>query len=83
MAKRVAGFSLKIEVETRTHDEALKASENDADIVMLDNFSPDVSSCNTSFYLKPDSRVTLILTNFRGRFLACSMLSVGKNLWFS
>ncbi|XP_069507746.1 nicotinate-nucleotide pyrophosphorylase [carboxylating] [Ambystoma mexicanum] len=37
-AKRVAGFSLKIEVECRSIKEAREAAQAGADIVMLDNF---------------------------------------------
>lgn len=41
-AKLAAGFSLKIEVEARNTDEALNAAEHKADVIMLDNFSPEV-----------------------------------------
>jgi len=37
-AKRVGGFSTKIEVEARTLEEALEAASAGADIVMLDNY---------------------------------------------
>ena len=40
-AKRDAPKNLKIEVEAGTADEALEAAEAGADIVMLDNVSPD------------------------------------------
>uniref|UniRef100_A0A8B8ER66 Nicotinate-nucleotide pyrophosphorylase [carboxylating] n=1 Tax=Crassostrea virginica TaxID=6565 RepID=A0A8B8ER66_CRAVI len=39
-AKIVGGFSLKVEVECRSTEEALEAAEAGCDIVMLDNFSP-------------------------------------------
>ena len=39
-AQRVAGFSMKIEVECTSLDEAKEAITAGADIVMLDNFSP-------------------------------------------
>ena len=39
-AKQNASFSKKIEVEVTTAEDALKAAELGADIVMLDNFSP-------------------------------------------
>jgi len=39
-AKEAAGFSMKIEVECQSEDEALEAAVAGADIVMLDNFSP-------------------------------------------
>ncbi|XP_055862506.1 nicotinate-nucleotide pyrophosphorylase [carboxylating]-like [Biomphalaria glabrata] len=40
-AKVVGGFSLKIEVECRSLEEAMEAAEAGADIVMLDNFSSE------------------------------------------
>jgi len=40
-AKRLGGFSLKIEVECRSLEDALEAAEAGADVVMLDNFSPE------------------------------------------
>lgn len=40
-AKSAGGFSTKIEVECQSLDEAQQAIEAGADIVMLDNFSPD------------------------------------------
>ncbi|KAL8387460.1 hypothetical protein RB595_009888 [Gaeumannomyces hyphopodioides] len=40
-ARSAAGFSLKIEVEVRSEDEADEAIGAGADVVMLDNFSPD------------------------------------------
>ena len=39
-AKQNASFSKKIEVEVTSVEDALKAAEAGADIVMLDNFSP-------------------------------------------
>lgn len=38
----MAGFHLKLEVECRSLEEALEAAEAGSDIVMLDNFSPEV-----------------------------------------
>jgi nicotinate-nucleotide pyrophosphorylase (carboxylating) len=40
-AKSAGGFSIKVEVECQSLDEALEASEAGADVVMLDNFSPE------------------------------------------
>jgi nicotinate-nucleotide pyrophosphorylase (carboxylating) len=40
-AKEAAGFAMKIEVECQNEAEAIEASESGADIVMLDNFSPN------------------------------------------
>lgn len=39
-ARKVAGFSLRIEVECQNLTEAEEAIENGADIIMLDNFKP-------------------------------------------
>ncbi len=39
-AKEVGGFSVKIEVECRSVEEAVEAIEAGADVVMLDNFEP-------------------------------------------
>ncbi|MEM2102269.1 MAG: carboxylating nicotinate-nucleotide diphosphorylase [Candidatus Bathyarchaeia archaeon] len=39
-AKSKGSFSKKIEIEVSTPEEALKAAEANADIIMLDNFSP-------------------------------------------
>lgn len=41
-ARRVGGFALKVEVECGSLEEALEASGCGADIVMLDNFAPEV-----------------------------------------
>lgn len=41
-AKSVCGFSVKIEVECQTEEEADEAIEADADVIMLDNFSNDL-----------------------------------------
>ena len=39
----VAGFSTKIEVECRSTEDATDAAAAGAEVVMLDNFSPEVS----------------------------------------
>ena len=39
-AKKVVGFSTKIEVECQTLEDAMEASKAGAHIVMLDNFKP-------------------------------------------
>ncbi|KAF4324372.1 hypothetical protein BBO99_00003244 [Phytophthora kernoviae] len=41
-AKQAAGFSMKIEVECRRLEEAQEAATAGADIVMLDNFEPEL-----------------------------------------
>ncbi|KAJ1876736.1 nicotinate-nucleotide diphosphorylase (carboxylating), partial [Kickxella alabastrina] len=40
-ARGVAGFSIKIEVECQSIEEAFEAIDAGADVVMLDNFVPD------------------------------------------
>lgn len=40
-AKAVGGFSTKVEVEVRSLEEANAAIEAGADVIMLDNFTPD------------------------------------------
>ncbi|KAJ2019597.1 nicotinate-nucleotide diphosphorylase (carboxylating) [Coemansia sp. S85] len=40
-ARSVAGFSVKIEVECQSEQEAYEAIDAGADIVMLDNFTPE------------------------------------------
>eukprot|EP01063_Lacrimia_lanifica_P016561 TRINITY_DN23104_c0_g1_i1.p1 TRINITY_DN23104_c0_g1~~TRINITY_DN23104_c0_g1_i1.p1 ORF type:complete len:293 (+),score=144.76 TRINITY_DN23104_c0_g1_i1:71-949(+) len=41
-AKKYGGFSLKVEVETRSKAEALEACKAGADVIMLDNFTPEM-----------------------------------------
>lgn len=41
-ARQAAGFPLKVEVECSSLKEALQAAEAGADLVMLDNFKPEV-----------------------------------------
>ncbi|KAH3882708.1 nicotinate-nucleotide pyrophosphorylase [carboxylating]-like [Dreissena polymorpha] len=43
-AKVVGGFSLKVEVECRSLEDAREAASAGSDVVMLDNFSPDALS---------------------------------------
>ncbi|PVV03952.1 hypothetical protein BB560_001556 [Smittium megazygosporum] len=40
-ARSVCGFSMKIEVECQSEEEAVLAAKSGADVVMLDNFSPN------------------------------------------
>lgn len=45
-AKEIAGFSIKIEVECSSYEEAAEAINAGADIVMLDNFKPiELAEC--------------------------------------
>src|SRR3990167_2148275 len=39
-ARRLGGFTIKIEVESRNREEAIQAAKSGADMVMLDNFTP-------------------------------------------
>ncbi|KAI6652281.1 Nicotinate-nucleotide pyrophosphorylase -like isoform X1 [Oopsacas minuta] len=39
--REIGGFSIKIEVECRSIEEAIEAAKSGADIAMLDNWSPD------------------------------------------
>lgn len=41
-ARQAADFSLKVEVECSSLKEALQAAEAGVDLVMLDNFKPEV-----------------------------------------
>lgn len=42
-ARQAASFTLKVEVECSSLQEALEAAEAGADLVLLDNFRPEVS----------------------------------------
>jgi len=48
-ARSVSGFSSKIEVECRSADEGREAAGAGADIVMLDNFRPQVNNNNNKY----------------------------------
>lgn len=41
--KSASGFSLKVEVECQSLDDGLEAAEAGADVVMFDNFQPEVT----------------------------------------
>jgi len=47
-AKQAAGFSLKVEVECQTLQEALEAAQAGADIIMLDNLKPSTLKSHAS-----------------------------------
>jgi nicotinate-nucleotide pyrophosphorylase (carboxylating) len=58
VARSVCGFSLKIEVECQSQEEAEEAIQAGADIVMLDNFKPDkikTASSNIKVWLSSTS----------------------------
>lgn len=48
MARKACGFSQKIEVECRSYQDAHNAATAGAEIVMLDNFEPEVSLLSIS-----------------------------------
>lgn len=50
-ARSVCGFSNKIEVECRSLEEAREAAGAEADIIMLDNFQPQVQHVKTLVYV--------------------------------
>ncbi|CAM9465341.1 unnamed protein product [Pylaiella littoralis] len=41
VARKAAGFSMKIEVETSNYEQAAEAARAGADVIMLDNFEPE------------------------------------------
>lgn len=64
-AKEVAGFSLKIEVEVSSYEDAAKAIQAGADIVMLDNFKPkDLAECAKR--LKSDFKLPFLIEGSGG-----------------
>jgi len=58
-AKGVGGFSLKIEVECQSKEEAIEAIKAGADIIMLDNFKPNLLK-ETALLLKQEFPNVLI-----------------------
>lgn len=50
-AKQVVPHTMKIEVEVRNEEEAVEAAKHGADVIMLDNFSPNDLK-NTAYNLK-------------------------------
>ena len=49
-ARQAGGFSCKIEVECRSVNEALEAAGAGADVIMLDNFQPQVQNLKKRFW---------------------------------
>ena len=72
-ARRVGGFSIKIEVECRSLMEAKEAATAGAEIVMLDNFEPKVKLIHLFvfiFYLyKPETKDPMISAASSPNFL--------------
>lgn len=59
-AKRVGGFSVKVEVEVQSYEEAVEAIEAGADVVMLDNFT-GATLKTTALTLKEQYRSKVLL----------------------
>jgi nicotinate-nucleotide pyrophosphorylase (carboxylating) len=61
-AKSVGGFSLKIEVECRSEEEANEAIEAGADIIMLDNFdAKGISTCAESLKKRWNAKKSFLI----------------------
>lgn len=64
-AKEIAGFSLKIEVECSSYNEAAQAIQAGADIIMLDNFNPlELDQCAKK--LKNDFKSSFLIEGSGG-----------------
>lgn len=63
LARRCCGFSQKIEVECRSYEEAYDAAVAGADIVMLDNFEPQVSKYYKQVTFRSDNKIALPAEN--------------------
>lgn len=68
LARKVGGFSLKIEVEARSEEEANEAIAAGADIVMLDNFEPEAMK-KTAIKLKESWKQKWRAENATGRLI--------------
>lgn len=60
-ARRLASFTKKVEIEVSSIDEALQAAEAGADIIMLDNFSPDIIKKTISKLTQRNMREAVLL----------------------
>jgi len=60
-ARETVSFSKKLEVEVTSTEDALKAAEASADIIMLDNFSPAEMKETVSFLKKKGVRSKVLL----------------------
>jgi nicotinate-nucleotide pyrophosphorylase (carboxylating) len=72
-AKRGASFSKKIEIEVASIEEALKALKAGADIIMLDNFTPDEAR-KTCALLRKTKRQNKILIEASGGITAQNII---------
>jgi nicotinate-nucleotide pyrophosphorylase (carboxylating) len=73
LAKQNASFSKKIEVEVTIPADALKAAELGADIVMIDNFSPEQVK-ETVMLLKKNGFAQKVLLEASGGITAENLL---------
>lgn len=60
-ARRLASFTKKVEIEVSSVEEALQAAEAGADIIMLDNFSPDIIKKTISQLTQRNKREAVLL----------------------
>lgn len=78
-ARKIAGFSLKIEVECSSYDDAAEAITAGADIVMLDNFKPrDLDECAAR--LKSDFKTDFLIEASGGLTLENAQNYFSKNV---
>ena len=61
LAKRNVGFSKKIEIEVESAEDAIVACENGADIVMLDNMSPEEAQATLETLEENDLRKNVLI----------------------
>jgi len=62
IAKEKSSFSKKIEIETRSPEQALEAAEDDPDIIMLDNFDAKTAADTVKKIRKINSRTLIELS---------------------
>lgn len=60
-ARRLVSFTKKVEIEVSSVEEALQAAEASADIIMLDNFSPDNIKKTVSQLTQRNKREAVLL----------------------
>ena len=61
LAKKNVGFSKKIEIEVESTEDAIVACENGADIVMLDNMSPEEAQATLETLEENDLRKNVLI----------------------
>jgi nicotinate-nucleotide pyrophosphorylase (carboxylating) len=60
-ARQKASFSKKIEIEVANEEDALKAAKGGADIIMLDNFSPDQAKKACALLRKAEGQKRILI----------------------